>query len=177
MLQAFLKNHPYLLCPTQTKVWPKLKLGDKVTDFVFRDAISDYLLVELEKSTHRLFKNDGHARKELNVAIGQIADWKRYIQDNLRTVQVELGLTGISANPQSLVVIGRSHTLGAKNRRKLVALNIEQPKLKIITYDDVYDNAKAVVENLLGPIWDSVGRKHRFTTYEDGMHIDTQITE
>ena len=31
------------------------------------------------------------------------------------------------------------------------------PKLKIMTYDDVYDNAKAAIENLLGPIWDEPG--------------------
>ncbi len=157
VLQVFLKKHPFLLCPTHTKMWPKLPLGAKKTDFVFRDATSDYLLVELEKSTHSIFRQDGHPRGELNTAIGQITDWKRYVEDNLRTVQQELGLTGISANPQSLVVIGRSHTLTAKNRRTLSTMYNEQPKLKIVTYDDVYDNAKAVIENLLGPIWDSVG--------------------
>jgi hypothetical protein len=24
-----------------------------------------------------------------------------------------------------------------------------------MTYDDVYDNAKAVIENLLGPLWET----------------------
>ena len=158
ILQVFLTDHPSLLCPTQTKMWPKLPLGAKKTDFVFRDATSDYLLVELEKSTHPLFRQDGHARNELNVAIGQITDWKRYLEDNLRTVQNELGLSGISANPPSLVVIGRSCTLTTENRRKLNAMENTQPKLKVVTYDDVYDNAKAVIENLLGPIWNSVGK-------------------
>ncbi len=157
VLQVFLRDHPFLLCPTHTKMWPKLLLGAKETDFVFRDATSDYFLVELEKSTHPLFRQDGHARNELNVAIGQITDWKRYLEDNLRTVQNELGLSGISTNPQSLVVIGRSHALTAENRRKLSAMENVQPKLRVVTYDDVYDNAKAVIENLLGPIWESVG--------------------
>ena len=156
-LQSFLRDHPALLCPTKTKMWPKLQLGNKITDFVFCDATLDYLLVELEKSTHVLFRNDGHPRDELNVARGQITDWKRYLEDNLRTVQDELGLTGISANPRSLVVIGRSSTLSPENRRKLRAMENEQPKLRIMTYDDVYDNAKAVIENLLGPIWDAGG--------------------
>lgn len=157
ILQIFLRNHPFLLCPTHTKIWPKLPLGAKVTDFVFRDATSDYLLVELEKSTHPLFRDDGHVGEKVNIAIGQITDWKRYLEDNLRTVQQELGLTGISADPQSLAVIGRSHTLTAENRRKLGAMNSTHPKLKIMTYDNVYDNAKAVIENLLGPIWHSSG--------------------
>lgn len=158
VLQVFLRDHPFLLCPTQTKMWPKLALGAKKTDFVFQDASLDYLLVELEKSTHALFRNDGHPNAELNVARGQITDWKRYLEDNLRTVQDELGLTGISANPRSLVVIGRSHLLSSENRRKLRAMENEHPKLRVMTYDDVYDNAKAVIENLLGPIWDSFGK-------------------
>jgi Domain of unknown function (DUF4263) len=156
-LQAFLRDNPVLLCPTKTKMWPKLAFGQKVSDFVFRDATSDYLLVELERSTHQLFRADGHPREELNVARGQITDWKRYLEDNLRTVQGELGLRGITANPQSLVVIGRSGTLTPENRRKLQAMNTEHPKLRIMTYDDVYDNAKAMIENLLGPIVDVGG--------------------
>ena len=58
---------------------------------------------------------------------------------------------------ETMVVIGRSDTLSAKNRRKLKAMDNEQPRLRVMTYDDVYENAKAVIENLLGPIWDSVG--------------------
>ena len=158
ILQSFLKDHPALLCPTHTKMWPKLALGVKKTDFVFRDATSDYLLVELERSIYRLFRADGHPSGELNEARGQIIDWKRYLEDNLSTVQRELELTGISTNPRSLVVIGRSETLSPENRRKLAAMENEHPKVRIMTYDDVYENAKAVIENLLGPIWDVVGQ-------------------
>ncbi len=90
------------------------------------------------------------ASSELNHARGQIADWKRYLEDNLPAVQRELGLTGISSNPKSLVVIGRSASLTPENRRKLVTMENESPKLKVVTYDN--DNAKALIENLLGPI-------------------------
>jgi hypothetical protein len=157
ILQVFLRGHPFLLCPTHTKMWPKLAFGAKTTDFVFRDATSDYLLVELERSTYRIFRSDGHPANELNVARGQITDWKRYLEDNLATVQRELGLAGISSNPRSLIVIGRSRNLSPEHRRKLAAMENEHPKLRIMTYDDVHENAKAVIENLLGPIWDAVG--------------------
>jgi hypothetical protein len=152
VLQVFLRDHPVLLCPTQTQMWPKLPLGARETDFVFRQASGDYLLVELERSTLSLFRKDGHASAHLNHAHGQVVDWKRYLEDNLSTVQRELGLTGISSNPQSLIVIGRSQSLSSANRRKLVTIENESPKLKIMTYDDVYDNTTALVENLLGPI-------------------------
>jgi hypothetical protein len=156
-LQAFLQANPELLHPTKTQMWPKLAFGKHITDFVFRDAVNDYLLVELERSTLRLFKNDGHATTDLNHAHGQILDWKRYIEDNLATVQKELGLTGISSNAAGLIVIGRSSELDADTRRKLTTMANTMPKLRIMTYDDVYENAKAVLENFLGPMTDIGG--------------------
>jgi len=156
-LQTFLQDNPMLLCPTHVRAWPKLPLGSKVTDFVFRDATQDYLLVEIERSTLQLFRQDGHPTADLTHAQGQIIDWKRYLEDNLHTVQRELGLTGITPNPNGLLVIGRSQTLSANDRRKLQTMANESPKLRIMTYDDVYENAKAVFENLLGPMWDTGG--------------------
>jgi hypothetical protein len=155
VLQRFLRDHPFLLCPTHTKMWPKLALGARETDFVFQEAIGDYLLVELERATYRLFLKDGHPSRELNHAHGQITDWKRYLEDNLSTVQRELGLKGISTNPKSLIVIGRSRSLTHEDRRKLITIENESPKTKIMTYDDVLENAKAVAENLRGPLWES----------------------
>ena len=157
VLQTFLQHHPILLCPTHVQMWPKLPLGATITDFVFRDATQEYLLVELERSTLQLFRQDGHAIADLTHAQGQIVDWKRYLEDNLQTVQRELGLAGITPNPHGLLVIGRSQSLLPKDRRKLQTMMNESPKLRIMTYDDVYENAKAVFENLLGPIWDSGG--------------------
>ena len=157
VLQAFLQNNPIILCPTHVRMWPKLPLGATITDFVFRDAIQEYILVELERSTLQLFRQDGHATADLTHAHGQIVDWKRYLADNLQTVQRELGLDGITPNPHGLLVIGRSQSLLPRDRRKLQAMTSESPKLRIMTYDDVYENAKAVFENLLGPMWDTGG--------------------
>jgi hypothetical protein len=131
-------------------MWPKLALGARETDFVFQEATGDYLLVELERANYRLFLKDGHPSRELNHARGQITDWKRYLEDNVSTVQRELSLTGISTNPKSLIVIGRSQSLSPEDRRKLVTIENESPKTKIMTYDDVLENAKAIVENLHG---------------------------
>lgn len=156
-LQTFLQSNPALLCPAHVRMWPKLPLGAKVTDFVFRDANNDYLLVELERSTLSLFKQDGHPTADLSHAQGQIVDWKRYLEDNLSTVQRELKLDGITTNPHGLVVIGRSSLLSPENRRKLQTMANESPKLRVMTYDDVYDSAKAVLENMLGPMWDGGG--------------------
>jgi hypothetical protein len=154
-LQEFLERHPWLLCPTFDEIYPKLSLGPHVTDFVIREATGDYLLVELERSTFSLFltgKRSCDPTAELNHARSQISDWKRYIEDNLSTVQRELGLRGITANPSGLIVIGRSATLDGDQRRKLTAMESETPKTRILTYDDVFERANTVVRNFLGPV-------------------------
>ncbi len=157
ILQSFLAGNPLLLCPAFTRYWPKLAFGSHITDFVFQEASGDYLLVELEKLTDPLFVKTGHASYQLNRARGQVQDWRRYLEDNLSTVQRELGLSGISSNPKCLIVMGRSSELTDEHRRKITAMENESPRLKVITYDDVLVNAKAVVENILGPLWNVQG--------------------
>jgi len=171
-LQKFLAENPSILCPTFIRVWPKLALGNRVTDFVFKEASGDYLLVELEKSTHKLFLANGHTSRELNHARGQILDWKRYIEDNLATVQRELGLRDISSNPKGLIVIGRSSSLTASNRRKMVALENESPRLKILTYDDVLLNAKITIENFLGPLDGEMGNTEIYYLPQKWLSIE-----
>ena len=48
------------------KMWPKLALGKKITDFVFQDATSDYLLVELERYNLPLFIDNGDTTCQIN---------------------------------------------------------------------------------------------------------------
>ncbi len=152
-VQQFLRDHPELLSPTHTKMWPKLPLGARVTDFVFREPPNDYLLVELEAPVRRLFRDDGQPREQLVHAIDQVDDWVRYIEDNLATVQRELGLIAISVQPRLLIVIGRSSDLTNENRRKLVTLQNQRRRLRIVTYDDLLASARSTIENLLGPLW------------------------
>jgi hypothetical protein len=148
----FLKQHPEILCPANTASWSKLPLGAHVTDFVFREPSDDYLLVEIESPLREVFRKDGQQREELTHAINQIIDWRIFIEDNLRNVQQELGLAGISANPRSLIVIGRSASLSDEDRRKLATLQSQIPRLRILTYDELVQTAKAVAENLFGPL-------------------------
>lgn len=146
-LQQFLTVHPEVLVPGYKRVLPKLSLGIHVTDFVIEDPTGHYLLVELENPEQPLFVKSGHASAKLTHAEGQVKDWIRYIQDNKNTVERELGLTGISAQPSALIVIGRSNSLTAAHRRKL---QVDQGKIEIITYDDLRARFVSTIENLLG---------------------------
>jgi antiviral defense system Shedu protein SduA len=150
-LQAFLQAHPALLSPTHLKVWPKVQLGHRNTDFILQEATGDYVLVELEAPTRHLFRKDGQQHEELTHAVNQVTDWIRYLEDNLSTVQRELGLEGISTNPRSLIVIGRSAGLSDADRRKLTTVQNMVPKLQILTYDDVLAAGEATIANLFGP--------------------------
>jgi Domain of unknown function (DUF4263) len=124
----------------------------KVSDFVFREPYNDYQLVEIEAPIRKLFRKNGQQREELTHAINQIMDWIQYIANNKQRVEEEFGLVGISTNPRSLVVIGRSSSLTEENRRKLATLQAQQNKLRILTYDDVIAAARANLERLLGPL-------------------------
>jgi hypothetical protein len=63
--------------------WSKLRFGKRISDFVFREASGDYLLVELEKPARSLFRKDGQQHEELTDALDQVTDWRRYLEDNL----------------------------------------------------------------------------------------------
>ncbi len=156
-VHQFLKEHPEILSPTYIACWSKLSLGQYGTDFVFREPPNDYMLVELESPLRELFRQDGQEREELVHARNQVLDWQRYIEDNLSTVQREVGLSEISIAPRYMIVIGRSRSLSEENRRKLTTIQNQMPRLQILTYDDLLAKAKSVVENLLGPLWDAGG--------------------
>jgi hypothetical protein len=151
-VHQFLKQHPELICPTTGRWWSKLRFGERISDFVFCEPSNDYLLVEIEAPIRELFRKDGQQREELTHAINQIADWIQYISKNRERVEKELDLVGISTNPRALVVIGRSGSLTAENREKLVTLQSQYGKLRILTYDDVLIGARANLERLLGPL-------------------------
>lgn len=151
-VHQFLKEHPELLCPTSDRFWSKLAFGERVSDFVFREPHDDYLLVELEAPIRELFRKDGQQREELTHAINQITDWIQYIEANRPKVEEELGLVGISTNPRTLVVIGRSASLTEENRHKLATLQAQHNKLRILTYDDLLMAARANLERILGPL-------------------------
>lgn len=148
----FLKKHPEIISPTNTAAWSKLPLGNHVTDFVFREPSNDYLLVEIESPLREVFRRDGQQREELTHAFNQIIDWRIFIEDNLRKAQEEMGLVGISSNPRSLIVIGRSAALTDGDHRKLATLQSQIPRLRILTYDELIQSSKAMAENLFGPL-------------------------
>jgi Domain of unknown function (DUF4263) len=162
--QKLLSMHPELLVPGYKKVLPKLAFGAHITDFVIEDATGNYLLVELESPIQPLFVKTGHPSSKLTHAKGQVDDWIRYIQDNKSTVERELGLHGISAQPSALVVIGRSALLSEQHRRKL---QVDSSKTEVLTYDDLRARFVKTIENLIG-ILSHVGQNYEVAYHQTG---------
>ena len=160
-LQQFLTRHPEVISPGYKRVLPKQALGAHVTDFIIEERTGEYLLVELESPTRRLFISSGHEAAALTHARGQIHDWVRYIQDNKPTVEKELKLTGISASPRALIVIGRAVKLSAANRRKL---QVGTDKTEIYTYDDLKEKFSGTVESFVG-LLGHVGKPYEVTYF------------
>jgi hypothetical protein len=152
----FLKAHAHLLSPTCITHWSKLPFGKHISDFVLREPDGDYCLVEIESPLRGLFRRDGQQRQELTHAHNQIVDWRIHLANNLESMRNEMGLRGITANPRSMIVIGRSSDLSLENREKMHAIQEQVPRLQILTYDDVIARAKSVAENLFGSL-DLVG--------------------
>jgi hypothetical protein len=151
-MHQFLKKNPILLYPTYDRLWSKVPFGAYVGDFVVRESPDDYVLVEIEAPHRELFRRNGHLRHEFTHAIGQITDWLAYLADHRAEVAAKYDMRGISVSPRGLIVIGRSRGLTDDHRRKLATIQERQPRLRILTYDDVIANARAVFEKILGPL-------------------------
>lgn len=176
-IHQFLFEHSQFLSPTIVQCWSKLAFGSKKCDFVLREPGNEYELVELESPHRQLFKKDGHPHADLTHAIGQTIDWIRYIEDNKRTVEQELGLAGISINPKRLIVIGRSASLSKENRRTLVTIQNQNPRMRILTYDDLLERARINAEPILGKLGLTARNMELFFYDEDKIGLLNQIVD
>jgi hypothetical protein len=147
-LHRFLVTHPVLLDPFVTELRTKHELGsDFITDFVVRRTNDEYVVVEIENSTDRLFNQDGSFSADLMKAVGQVRDFQAWIGDNLAYAQKKL--PGIR-RPEGLVVIGRRAELSEIMEKRLSEENYSRRgHIKIVTFDDLLSQAKVVYRNAL----------------------------
>ena len=73
VLQTYLTNHPILLDPSYRVVHSGFRLGaEYVADFVVETYDGNYILVEIEKPTDRLYLNNGDPSSALTHAEQQV---------------------------------------------------------------------------------------------------------
>jgi len=146
-LQTFLTENPPLLTLEAARVWPQFKLGDDyITDFVPELGFQEYVLVEIEAPSRKLFTKNGDATADLNHAIQQVEDWLRWIETAASYAQAKL--PGI-VSPECWVVIGRrieDPQLAAKWNRKKRTMSTT--RIYLFTYDDLLDRAQRQLASL-----------------------------
>jgi hypothetical protein len=94
-----------------------------VTDFVghwVSTVGNNYVLIELEKPSDRLFQKNGDPSAKLTHAIRQCKDWSAWISDN--KAYIETIMPGVTRAP-SVIIIGRQGNLSVSERRRLRELN------------------------------------------------------
>lgn len=104
-LQTVLTKHPVLFGPDYVRVIPQHRLGaEYVMDFALQRASGSFDLVEIERSTHALFKKtDGAPTAALAHAEQQVLDWLAWTERHGTYARERLvGLT----RPQGWIVIG-----------------------------------------------------------------------
>lgn len=147
-LHKFLIDNPVMLDPLAIEVHSKHELGDDyITDFIIRRINNEYIVVEIENSTDKLFTKKGSFSSNLIEATSQVRDFQAWISDNLSYAQSKL--PGIR-HPAGLVVIGRSIDLDDQQLRKLKEENFsKRGHTTILTYDDILEQAKIIYSNML----------------------------
>jgi hypothetical protein len=144
-IQRCLTANPVLFGPEYFRVIPKHKLGAEYEmDYALEKFSGLVDLVEIESSSLQVFNKKGDPSSYLIHAEQQVIDWLAWIEDN--NPYARRGLPGL-ANPMGFVVIGRSDALGEQGIERLRRRNsILQPKLTILTYDQLLDRARQILK-------------------------------
>ncbi len=147
-LQKFITAQPVLLDPFVTELRSKHQLGDDfITDYVVRRINNEYVLVEIENSTDRVFTKEGQFTSAVTKALAQVRDFQAWVADNIAYAQKKL--PGIR-RPEGLVVVGRHKDLTELDLKRLDEENYSRRGYtRIVTYDDLLGQARAVYQNLL----------------------------
>jgi hypothetical protein len=154
-MQNFLERNFSLLEPSYGRMFTKGELRKcKMPEADFLVKTSDpkklYLLVELESPQDRLFTNEKRPNesKELRAANSQMRQYLSDIRNNIsfyRNYFTDISVENVSG----LVVIGRASLMTGDQIRALQNLNASLHGFEIRTYDQLFDQTKALLKNLV----------------------------
>ena len=153
--QTFLADHPHVLIlgilGQKRQAWTLDRpnfAGKYIPDFLIgmRDSLGPtWMLVELESPTMEILRQDGEPRHELNHAVQQIRDYRRWLRANHDFFRKESGCWGIEAGCTGTVVIGRremrADRLGAERVRDFRNENID-----VMSYDRLVERYRGQCE-------------------------------
>lgn len=145
--QRFLQENPFLLdvygkvaSKPRFHIPPGSSLEGKAylePDFVIRCPEGAYKLVELESPGKPMTTKSGRPRSEVTQPAFQIAQWRRFIQENYQALKESF--PGLTSDCATMIVIGRSTDADVATIREVYAVD------EVLTYDDLLARAKAAL--------------------------------
>jgi len=140
-LHRYINSYANFLLPEHKKVFFEhaLKLGkeEQVADFILQTNKGfPAILIELESSVHKVFKNKGELTTEAQHARFQISEWDRFISEDINNSQGEMNF--LKGPRKRLVIIGR----GLENYDDMIAHFANYTDTVIWTYDVLIKEAK-----------------------------------
>ena len=102
------------------------------------------LLIELEHPNAPIFTAKGRPRARVTHASQQVEDWLQWWREHPTEVPKGFDPT---IPVEGLVVIGRSHKLSEKDKRRLLHLNSTRD-VKVITYDELLEKLEVLIQHL-----------------------------
>ena len=155
-MHSFLEAHPEYLVQVMAGGHGRYQLSKKrlgaefVPDFLVAELSSigiEWHAVEIESPRVVACRKDGLPALGLNKAIGQIRDWRKWLQDNIDYArrpreQNGVGLVGIDSRVPGLIIIGRRQEFPSRYnefRRQM----IDRDRIVIHSYDWLVDVARS----------------------------------
>lgn len=138
-VQEFIEQHSILLSRFHAKrlfVKPNI-LGRFVADFAVVDSRNQLWLIELEKPSLQLFKQNGHPTQALMHAYGQVADWLHQYVKYPGAILDALGLKADDIlSARGAIIAGRSRDVTHEILQRHLS-NPPYPNIEFITCDDL----------------------------------------
>jgi hypothetical protein len=147
-LQRCLTKYPVLLGSNYRRVMPQHRLGsDLVTDYALELNDGSVDVMEIEASTHSLYKKNGDPTVPLVHAEQQVLDWLAWLDEYSPYARTKLpGLRRACG----IVVIGTRARLHEGDEERLRWRNMMYAgRLTVLTYNDLIDRCESLHKLLL----------------------------
>lgn len=142
--QQFFERNYWMFGVNYIRIAPQKKIGEKdIPDFLLERYDGFHDILDLKLPIPNLFKKKGnklHPRHELNDGCSQIEYYIGYANENVIKIRNEIRKK--IYRPKGVLVIGRSNSL---EKDRLRQYNDDHPKVKIMTYDDIIQNATNIL--------------------------------
>ncbi len=163
VFQKYLVEHPFILEPFFSEVWPLVRLGESlVADFVVKRLDGSLIVVEIERPSTPLFTQYPQLASPATYAITQALAYRDWILRNHLYSKERFGGFG---EVQALAVVGLEHRLSREQRNQLRIENESRGGIvRIVGFDWLADRAKTVARNSMQmPFFRVTGKLRRNT--------------